>query len=138
MDSHPDAFTCYRHSDLCVLRNPNIISSQQNPTGVWTATILASIIWPMWEHGPLRTPQPMATTHHSRWYLLLRGEIDGAGSFNGVSSYLEIPATAFPNVPTGVYNSIGVNTAWNDTSFDATFASGSRPLCGVVCSIRPR
>ena len=102
--------------------NPAITASQANPSGVWDSNYEA-----VYHFGNLPSTEIASdSTNYANDAPLSNlyrypGQIDGAASLNGVNSYLQIPATAFPNYPTGVQSNIGVNTYWNNMSFDATF-----------------
>jgi RHS repeat-associated protein len=101
--------------------NPNIIASQQNPTGVWNSnyqavyhlanvgTIIATDSTGYGNNGTLSTVSAAS------------GEIDGAASFNGASSYMQIPPADFPSYPTGAYNNLGLPNASSSTSYAASF-----------------
>jgi RHS repeat-associated protein len=102
--------------------NPAISASQANPNGVWDSNYQG-----VYHLGNLLSTDVAADSTYnanSAPFNLLTassGQIDGAASLDGVDSYLEIPTTAFPSYPTGVYSNLGVNTAWNNTTFSATF-----------------
>jgi RHS repeat-associated protein len=102
--------------------NPAITASQANPSGVWDSNYEA-----VYHLGnlPLTEIASDSTNYANNAsftnFYPYPGQIDGAASLDGVTSYLEIPATAFPNYPTGVYNNIGINSTWDNTGFDATF-----------------
>jgi RHS repeat-associated protein len=102
--------------------NPSISTSQANPTGVWDNNYDA-----VYHLGNLPTTNIAADStsnvNNAPFASLMayNGLIDGGASLDGVESYLEIPATAFPSYPTGVYSNLGVNTTWNNTTFSATF-----------------
>jgi YD repeat-containing protein len=49
------------------------------------------------------------------------GEIDGAATFNGTSSYLQIPGADFPSYPNGVYDDLGLPESSTTTPFTASF-----------------
>ena len=101
---------------------PSITISQANPAGVWDSNYQA-----VYHLGnlPLTEIESDSTSYANDAaitnFTAMPGQIDGAASLDGITSYLEIPATAFPSYPTGVYSNIGVNTTWQNTSFDATY-----------------
>jgi RHS repeat-associated protein len=102
--------------------NPSITTTQANSKGVWDSNYQA-----VYHLGNLASPglasdSTTSANDSSVSYLAASpGIIDGAVSLNGYTSYLQIPQAAFPSYPTGVYSNIGVNTAWNDTTFSATY-----------------
>jgi RHS repeat-associated protein len=87
--------------------NPNITASQANSTSVWDTNYQA-----VYHLGNLTsTTAPDSTVYGNSGSLAsassTTGEIDGGASFNGSSSYVQIPSADFPNYPTGVYTNIG-------------------------------
>ncbi len=102
--------------------NPAITASQANPSGVWDSNYEA-----VYHLGNLPSTEVASDStsyaNNASFTNLapVSGLIDGSASLDGTTSYLEIPAAAFPNYPQGVYNNIGINTTWNNTGFDATF-----------------
>jgi RHS repeat-associated protein len=102
--------------------NPAITASQANFSGVWDSNYEA-----VYHLGNLPSTEVASDStsyaNNASFTNLapVSGLIDGSASLDGVTSYLEIPAAAFPNYPTGVYNNIGIDTTWNNTGFDATF-----------------
>lgn len=101
--------------------NPAISISQANPTGVWDSNYEA-----VYHFGNLPSNNLADSTYNTNnaQFTSLTpysGLIGGAASLDGVTSYFQIPSTAFPSYPTGVYSNLGVNTTWNNTSFSATF-----------------
>jgi RHS repeat-associated protein len=102
--------------------NPAINASQANPAGVWDSNYQA--VYHLGNLPATEIASDSTNYQNSATFTSLTaipGEIDGAGALDGVTSFLEIPATAFPSYPTGVYSNIGVNTTWDNNSFDATF-----------------
>jgi RHS repeat-associated protein len=103
--------------------NPAITISQANPAGVWDSNYQA-----VYHLGnlPATLIAPDSTSYGNSAsffnFTAAPGQIDGAASLDGATSYLEIPSTAFPSYPTGVYSNIGVDTAWQNTSFDVTYS----------------
>jgi len=103
--------------------NPAITISQANPAGVWDTNYQA-----VYHLGALPVTGVASDStgyvNNAAFIDLTAnpGQIDGAAKVDGSTSFLEIPATAFPNYPTGVYSNIGVNTTWQNTSFDATYS----------------
>jgi len=102
--------------------NPAITVSQANPSGVWDSHYEA-----VYHLGNLpSTAVASDSTNYANNasftnLTAMPGLMDGSALLDGVTSYLEIPATAFPNYPTGVYSNLGVDTNWDNTGFDATF-----------------
>lgn len=80
--------------------NPAITTSQANPTGVWDASCQA-----VYHLGNLsQAGNALDSTINGIDATLTSlaptaGQIDGAGQLDGVSSYLQIPSTAFPSCP---------------------------------------
>jgi RHS repeat-associated protein len=101
--------------------NPNIIASQQNPIGVWNSNYTAVYHLANTGTGVATDSTVNGNSGTLTSILPASGEIDGAGSFNGASSYIQIPETDFPNFPTGVYNNVGLPNTNNTTSLSMTF-----------------
>ena len=102
--------------------NPAITASQSNPTGVWDSNYEAVYhLGNLPSSGVASDSTTNANEGNFTNLYPYPGQIDGSASLHGVTSFLEIPASAFPNYPTGVYSNIGVNTTWDNNSFDATF-----------------
>jgi RHS repeat-associated protein len=100
--------------------NPNITVSQQNPSGVWDANYqgvyhLASV-----STGTATDSTSNVNNAALTSVLAAPGEIDGAGSFNGVSSYMQLPAADFAGYPT-----TGGSTTDYSATFGAWFKTGS-------------
>jgi RHS repeat-associated protein len=101
--------------------NSSIIASQQNPTGVWNNNYLA--VYHLASTGAGSATD--STTFANNGTLIsvspASGEIDGAASFNGATSFMQIPETDFPSYPTGVYDNLGLPNTSNTTSLSASF-----------------
>ncbi len=101
--------------------NPNIISSQQNPAGAWDSNYLGVYHLANTGMGAAADSTTYANNGTLTAISPASGEIDGAASLNGVSSYIQIPEADFPNYPTGVYDNLGINPTNQTTSFSASF-----------------
>ena len=102
--------------------NPAITTSQVNPKGVWDSNYQAVYHLGNLAATSLASDSTTYANDGSFAYVsAASGQIDGAGSLDGYTSFLQIPSAAFPSYPTGVYSNIGVNTAWSDTTFSATY-----------------
>ncbi len=103
--------------------NSVIATSQANPAGVWDSNYQA-----VYHLGNLPSTEIASdSTNYANNasfnnFVAEPGQIDGSAGLDGATSFLEIPATAFPSYPTGVYSNIGVNTTWQNTSFDASYS----------------
>ena len=103
--------------------NPAITISQANPEGVWDSNYQA--VYHLGALPVTGVASDSTSFDNNAAFIDLTatpGQIDGAAAVDGLTSFLEIPATAFPNYPTGVYSNIGVSTTWQNTSFDATYS----------------
>jgi RHS repeat-associated protein len=98
--------------------NPNITTSQQNPTGVWDRNYTA--VYHLANVGTSTAADSTANGNYGTPTSVLAapGKIDGAASFDGVSSYIQIPSADFPSYPEGTYVA-----AVEGTDFTATFAA---------------
>lgn len=101
--------------------NPNIATSQANPTGVWNSDYTA-----VYHLGGLgSTTAPDSTVFGNSGTLTSitpgTGLIDGAAALNGTASYIQIPGADFPNYPTGQYSNFGTPMTATSTTFAATF-----------------
>jgi RHS repeat-associated protein len=102
--------------------DPAITTSQANPAGVWDSSYQA-----VYHLGSL--PATLLASDSTNYannasftnLTAVPGQIDGSAALDGATSFLEIPSTAFPSYPTGIYSNIGVDTTWNNTAFTATF-----------------
>jgi len=102
--------------------NPNTVASQQNPTGVWDSNYTAVYHIANTGTGTAADSTSYGNNGTLTSVSAASGVIDGAGSFNGTSSSMQIPETDFPNVPPGVYNNIGALPGTSTTTtFSATF-----------------
>ena len=92
--------------------NPAITTSQANPTGVWDSNYEA-----VYHLGNLPSTEVASdsTSNANNGsftnFTAIPGQIDGSAGLDGVTSYLQIPATAFLNYP----------TTTDTSTFNATF-----------------
>jgi RHS repeat-associated protein len=107
--------------------NPNVVGSQQNPTGVWDSNYTA-----VYHLANAGSPTVLDSTANANTatpasVLATSGQIDGAASFNGASSYIQIPEADFPNFPPGVYDNVGLpsTTSSFSSSFGVWFKTAS-------------
>ena len=107
--------------------NPSVIGSQQNPTGVWDSNYTG--VYHLANAGALTAPDSTGKGNNatSASVLATSGQIDGAGSFDGGSSYIQIPETDFPNYPSGVYDNVGLPSTASafSSSFGVWFKTAS-------------
>jgi hypothetical protein len=103
--------------------NPNVTASQQNPTGVWNSNFLGVYHLANVGTGTATDSTANANSGTLSSVLAAPGEIDGAGVFNGTSSYIQIPGTDFPNYPNGSYADIGEANNLVSTTFTASFGT---------------
>ena len=80
--------------------NPNIIASQQNPNGVWDSNYTAVYHLANTGTGTAADSTSYGNSGTLTSVSAASGKIDGAASFNGVSSYIQIPQADFPTYPT--------------------------------------
>lgn len=75
--------------------NPSITSSQQNSTAVWDANYQG--VYHLANVGTGTATDSTVNSNNApiTSVLTASGQIDGAGSFNGVSSYMQLPAADF-------------------------------------------
>jgi len=83
--------------------NPNIAGSQQNPGGVWDSNYQA--VYHLASIGAGAATDSTANSNAGTLTSVsaATGQIDGAISLDGSSSYLQIPGADFPNYPRGTY-----------------------------------
>jgi RHS repeat-associated protein len=101
--------------------NPNVASPLQNPQGVWDSNYEA-----VYHLANAATSNAADSTVYGNSGVLssvspASGQIDGAAALNGTSSYLQIPAMAFPSYPTGAYDYLGIEQDQNSNGFSASF-----------------
>ncbi|MGD0470655.1 MAG: DUF2341 domain-containing protein [Terriglobales bacterium] len=103
--------------------NPSITVSQANPSGVWDSNYQA-----VYHLGNLpATDIASDSTNYANNapftnFTASPGLIDGAASLDGISSFLQIPSTAFPSYPISVIpSSFPTSASGNGNSFSATF-----------------
>jgi RHS repeat-associated protein len=113
--------------------NANVTASQQNPAAVWDSNYLS-----VYHLANGQSATAMDSTVNGNQATLtsvtaVRGEIDGAGGFNGSSSMMQVPAAALPAYPAqgqsgNFTGSIGVwfNTTASGTIIDQATA-GAEP-----------
>ncbi|MGD0733384.1 MAG: DUF2341 domain-containing protein [Terracidiphilus sp.] len=101
--------------------NPNVTSSEQNPTGVWNGNYQA--VYHLANTGSGSAADSTANGNNASLTSVVAssGEIDGAASFNGASSYMQIPPADFASYPVGVQSNLGLSSANTTTSFSASF-----------------
>jgi RHS repeat-associated protein len=104
--------------------NPNVTASQQNPSGVWDVNYTA--VYHMANAGATAAPDSTANGNTATLTSVsaVSGEIDGAGSFSGASSYMQIPQADFAAYPTS-----GSTTTGFSTSFGVWFKTAT---AGVI------
>jgi RHS repeat-associated protein len=100
--------------------NPNITSTQQNPAGVWDSNYTAVYHLANTGTGVATDSSVSGNNGTLTSVSAASGEIDGAASLNGASSYIQIPEADFPNYPTGVYNNVGLPGTSDTTTFSTT------------------
>ena len=83
--------------------NSSIGSSQQNPAGVWNPSYLGVYHF---ANGQLQDSTRNTNNATPTSTAGVLGLFDEGLSFSGSSSYFELPATDFPNYPTGVYDNV--------------------------------
>ena len=100
--------------------NPNVIASQQNPSGVWDSNFEA--VYHLGSLGANSAADSTSYANNASDAALTpsTGSIDGGASLNGTSSYLQIPNAAFPNFPSGSYVGSGNPNGAATTPFTAT------------------
>jgi hypothetical protein len=99
--------------------NPNIVASQQNPTGVWDSNYTAVYHLANVGTGGIIDSTPNGNNTTATSVLPATGQIDGAAGFNGASSYIQLPATDFPNYPAGSPDNLGLPATFS--SFSSSF-----------------
>ena len=99
--------------------NPNIAGSQQNPNGVWDSNY--SAVYHLANTGGALTADSTANGNNGTLTAVSTalGQINMAGSFNGLSSFIQIPEADFPNFPTT--NSLGGTPTSGQDPFSASF-----------------
>ena len=95
--------------------NPNIIASQQNPAGVWDSNYQAVYHLASTGNGAATDSTTNANNGTLTSVSPASGQIDGAASLNGSSSYMQIPEADFPSYPTA-------------SGFEGTPVSGASPF----------
>ncbi len=100
--------------------NSNITTSQQNPTSVWDNNYTAVYHLANTGTGTAGDSTSYGNNGTLTSVSAASGEIDGAASLNGASSYIQIPESDFPTFPTGVYDNVGL-PAGDTTTFSTTF-----------------
>ena len=98
--------------------NPNVTVSQENKTGVWRNGYVS--IYHLSNGTILSAVDSLnANSGTNQGATATIGMIDGAGGFNGATSYIALPAAAFGNYPTS-----GSTTSYS-LSFEAWFKTAS-------------
>jgi RHS repeat-associated protein len=100
--------------------NPNITASQQNPTGVWDSNYTGVYHLGNVTGGTATDSTLNANNGADTAVSPATGEIDGAGSFGGAGSYIQIPQADFPSFPVGAYNDIGLSQDNQSPQYNAT------------------
>jgi RHS repeat-associated protein len=95
--------------------NPNITTSQENKNGVWDSDYTA--VYHLANAGLADAVDSTAYANNGTLTAVssIPGLIDDAGSFDGTSSYIQIPEADFPTYPTA-------------SSFEGTPVSGAPPF----------
>ncbi len=118
--------------------NPNVIASQQNPSGVWDGNYQAVYHLANTGTGVATDSTGLANNAQLTSVSAAAGQIDGAGSFNGTASYMQIPSTDFLDYPIGTYPS-SASTNNYAASFGVWFKTTSAGVllsqtAGQVCA----
>jgi hypothetical protein len=100
--------------------NPNVTTPQQNPAGVWNSNYTAVYHMANTANGTADDSTNLGNNAVSSLVTDASGQIDGAGGFNGSTSYVQIPNADFPSYPTGVYDDLGL-PGQTSTTFAASF-----------------
>jgi RHS repeat-associated protein len=92
--------------------NPNVIASQQNPSGVWDVNYAG--VYHLANAGATAAPDSTANGNTATLTSVsaVSGEIDGAASFNGASSYMQIPQADFAAYPNSSSTTNGFSTSF--------------------------
>lgn len=93
--------------------DPNVTTPQQNPAGVWGSNYQAVYHLTNPGAGTAQDSTANGNTATATNVAPITGEFDGGGSFNGTSSYLQIPSAAYSSYPSNFAQSFGV---WFKTS----------------------
>ncbi|MGA8043472.1 MAG: DUF2341 domain-containing protein, partial [Terracidiphilus sp.] len=91
--------------------NPGVTASQQNPSGVWSAGYQA--VYHMANTGSGSASDSTANANAASLVSVspVAGLLDGAASFNGTSSYMVVPTTAFdPTAASGQASTVASMT----------------------------
>ena len=78
--------------------NPNITTPQQNPAGVWTSNYLGVYHLTNVASGAAADSTANANNGVAQGIAAINGQIDGAGSFNGSNSNIQLPQLNIGNV----------------------------------------
>jgi RHS repeat-associated protein len=101
--------------------NPNIVSSQQNPAGVWNSNYLGVYHLANTLTGTASDSTVWGNNGTLSSITAATGQVDGAAGLNGTSSFVQIPEADFPNFPNGLYDDEGINDFNQTTPFSASF-----------------
>jgi YD repeat-containing protein len=104
--------------------NQNVSASQQNPSGVWDSNYTGVYHLANVAIGTAADSTANGNNAALTAVSAGSGEIDGAASFNGASSFIQIPAVDFQSYPTS-----GSTTTGFSASFGTWFKSAS---AGVI------
>lgn len=100
--------------------NPNISTSQQNPSGVWSSKYQAVYHLANAGNAPITDSTSFQNNATPTALTSAPGVIDSGGSLDGSTSYFQIPSADFPSFPTGVYDDIGLPSSETSTTFAAS------------------
>ena len=119
--------------------NSNVVASQQNPSAVWDSNYQAVYHLASTASGAASDSTSYANNGTLTSVSSASGPIDGVATFNGASSYIQLPSKDFPNYPVGQYNNLGLPTTGIPTQFAASFGawfktSGPGAILGQVPS----
>lgn len=100
--------------------NSSLTASQQNPLGVWDNNFQAVYHLSNSGSGSSSDSTANGNTATNSSVTGAQGLMGGAASFNGASSFIQLPQYDFSNFPSGAYGDLGVTQNATTTSFAAT------------------